>query len=79
MCQIINAFFKWWKLPGIPFPLPKNKGFLEVIYLDDDVRVTKGNRGGLFVHFRPEYLQKVLLDFNRFYLKPDFVGDDVNI
>jgi len=61
LCQIINAFFKWWKLPGIPFPLPKNVGYLDIIYLDQDIRVTKGNRGGLFVHFRPDYLQQVLL------------------
>lgn len=60
VCQIVNAFFKWWKLPGIPFPLPKKKGFLEFVYLDEDIRVTKGNRGGFFVHFRPDYLQKVL-------------------
>jgi len=61
LCQIINAFFKWWKLPGIPFPLPKNVGYLDIIYLDHEIRVTKGNRGGLFVHFRPDYLQQVLL------------------
>eukprot|EP00532_Pseudo-nitzschia_australis_P003867 CAMPEP_0168187236 /NCGR_PEP_ID=MMETSP0139_2-20121125/14916_1 /TAXON_ID=44445 /ORGANISM="Pseudo-nitzschia australis, Strain 10249 10 AB" /LENGTH=271 /DNA_ID=CAMNT_0008109413 /DNA_START=130 /DNA_END=945 /DNA_ORIENTATION=- len=58
VCQIINAFFKWWKLPGIPFPLPKTKGFLEVVYLDQDIRVTKGNRGGFFVHFRPGFLKQ---------------------
>mmetsp|Transcript_20250 Transcript_20250/g.22582 ORF Transcript_20250/g.22582 Transcript_20250/m.22582 type:complete len:192 (+) Transcript_20250:2-577(+) len=61
LCQIINAFFKWWKLPGIPFPLPKNVGYLDIIYLDQDIRVSKGNRGGLFVHFRPDYLQQVLV------------------
>lgn len=60
VCKIVNAFFKWWKLPGIPFPLPKKLGFLEVVYLDEDIRVTKGNRGGFFVHFRPQYLQQVL-------------------
>lgn len=60
VCQIINAFFKWWKLPGIPFPLPKKKGFLEVVYLDEDIRVTKGNRGGFFVHFRPGFLNQVM-------------------
>lgn len=60
VCQIVNAFFKWWKLPGIPFPLPKTKGFLEVVYLDEDIRVTKGNRGGFFVHFRPGFLKEVM-------------------
>lgn len=60
VCNIINAFFKWWKLPKINFPLPKKTGFLEVVYLDEDIRVTKGNRGGFFVHFRPAYLAKVM-------------------
>jgi hypothetical protein len=60
VCTIIDAFFKWWKLPGIPFPLPRKPGFLEVVYLDEDIRVTKGNRGGFFVHFRPAFLKKVL-------------------
>lgn len=60
VCTIVNAFFKWWKLPKINFPLPKKSGFLEVIYLDEDVRVTKGNRGGFFVHFRPNFLKQVM-------------------
>ena len=60
VCTIINAFIKWWKLPGLPIPVPKRPGYLDVIYLDNDIRVTRGNRGGLFVHFRPEYLDKVL-------------------
>jgi len=62
ICKITNAFIKWWKLPGLPIPVPTRKGYLDVIYLDEDVRVTKGNRGGLFVHFRPAYLEKVLSD-----------------
>jgi hypothetical protein len=60
VCQIVKAFVKWWRLPGLPLPLPKRKGYLDVIYLDNDIRVTKGNRGGFFVHFRPSYLDKVL-------------------
>lgn len=60
VCTIVNAFFKFWKLPGIPVPVPKSSGFLEVIYLDEDIRVTKGNRGGFFVHFRPDFLQKAM-------------------
>ena len=30
-----------------------------MLYLDDDMRITRGNRGGLFVHFRPDFLSKV--------------------
>jgi len=39
----------------IPLPL-KGDGWLEFTYLDDDMRITRGNRGGLFVHMRPEML-----------------------
>jgi hypothetical protein len=27
------------------------------VYLDKDLRITKGNRGGIFIHFRPEFLE----------------------
>ena len=39
-------------------PLKKKGGYLDVLYLDDDIRITRGNRGGLFVHFRPGFLEK---------------------
>ena len=38
----------------IPLPLRAKGGWLDFLYLDDDVRITIGNRGGLFVHIRPE-------------------------
>ncbi|KAL3919257.1 MAG: hypothetical protein SGILL_003845 [Bacillariaceae sp.] len=60
--KLVNAWIKWWKLPGLPIPVPRKKGYLDVVYLDEDLRVTKGNRGGLFVHMRPAYLKKVLSD-----------------
>mmetsp|Transcript_10518 Transcript_10518/g.31637 ORF Transcript_10518/g.31637 Transcript_10518/m.31637 type:complete len:217 (+) Transcript_10518:418-1068(+) len=45
---------RWnWKPLRIPLPI-KGKGWLDVTYLDDSMRVTRGNRGGLFVHVRPE-------------------------
>lgn len=61
-CDIVKAFIKIWKLPGLPLPFLKRKGgFLDFWYLDKDLRVTSGNRGGLFVHARPEYVQEELL------------------
>ena len=58
-CDIIRAGFKVWKLPRIGLPFLRRKGgYLEFVYMDKDIRVTKGNRGGLFVHFRPEFLQQ---------------------
>lgn len=44
-----------WRPLRIPLPL-KGIGWLDVTYLDDKLRVTRGNRGGLFVHVRPEVL-----------------------
>mmetsp|Transcript_22897 Transcript_22897/g.29902 ORF Transcript_22897/g.29902 Transcript_22897/m.29902 type:complete len:239 (-) Transcript_22897:292-1008(-) len=40
----------------IPLPFKGREGWLEFVYLDEDVRVTRGDRGGLFVHVRPEIL-----------------------
>jgi hypothetical protein len=46
---------KRFGLPLLRIPLPlKGLGWLDVTYLDDQLRVTRGNRGGLFVHVRPE-------------------------
>merc|ERR1712127_352187 len=59
-CDIVGASFKYWKLPTIPLPLRRKGGYLHFAYLDEEMRVTRGNRGGVFVHFRPEFLEKAL-------------------
>jgi hypothetical protein len=59
-CDIVKAYFKFWKLPRLSLPLKRKGGYLEFIYMDEDIRITKGNRGGLFVHFRPDFLEKQL-------------------
>jgi len=59
-CDITDVNFKYWKLPTIPVPLKRSGGHLDFLYLDDDIRVTRGNRGGLFFHFRPAFLEMVL-------------------
>mmetsp|Transcript_19594 Transcript_19594/g.24715 ORF Transcript_19594/g.24715 Transcript_19594/m.24715 type:complete len:257 (-) Transcript_19594:322-1092(-) len=60
-CDIESATFKYWKFPTLSLPFLKKKGgYLDFLYLDDDIRITKGNRGGLFVHFRPEFLEQSL-------------------
>lgn len=59
-CDIVQASWKYWKLPTIPLPLKKKGGYLDFLYLDNDIRVTRGNNGGLFVHFRPKYLEKLM-------------------
>lgn len=59
-CDIVGCNWKFWKLPKLPLPLRATGGYLHFAYLDDEIRVTRGNRGGLFVHFRPTFLEKVL-------------------
>ena len=63
-CDNVKATFKYKKLPTLPIPFFKRKGgWLDFVYLDNDLRVTKGNRGGQFVHFRPSYLEKVMEEY----------------
>jgi hypothetical protein len=59
-CDIVGASWKFWRLPKIPLPLRIKGGYLDFIYMDKDIRVTRGNRGGLFVHFRPDFLEEQL-------------------
>lgn len=59
-CDIVKAGIKGKFLPrlGLPF-LRKKGGFLDFVYLDRDLRVTTGSRGGLFVHARPLVARKL--------------------
>jgi len=59
MCDIIDANFKYWKFPTLPLPIRSKGGYLDFLYLDQDMRITRGNRGGLFIHYRPEFFKKV--------------------
>jgi len=45
-----------WKPFRLPLPL-RGKGWLDILYLSDDMRITRGNRGGVFVHIRPSLLE----------------------
>ena len=42
----------------LPFKLPRNDdgppGYVDWLYLDDNLRITQGSRGSLFVHTREE-------------------------
>eukprot|EP00977_Amphora_coffeiformis_P026152 scaffold24278_cov178-Amphora_coffeaeformis.AAC.2 len=63
-CDNVKATLKYKKLPTLPIPFFRKKGgWLDFVYLDHDVRVTKGNRGGTFVHMRPEYLEQILQQY----------------
>lgn len=60
-CDIVSATFKYRFFPKLSLPFLKKKGgFLDFVYMDDDIRVTTGNQGGLFVHFRPSYYDAVV-------------------
>ena len=48
-----------WKPLRIPLPL-NGEGWLDVTYLSDEMRITRGNRGGVFVHMRDAALTPVL-------------------
>lgn len=60
-CDIVGASWKFWFFPKIPLPLRVKGGSLDFVYMDEDIRITRGNRGGLFVHFRPDFLKDQLL------------------
>ena len=76
-CDITGASFQYGKLPQLPLPLKRKGGYLDVLYLDDDMRITRGNRGGLFVHFRPDFLNKVTqpADFHQALLEEKILQD----
>jgi len=60
-CDITGATFKYKKLPKLSLPFLKKKGgYLDFLFMDNDIRITRGNRGGLFIHFKPEYYKKVV-------------------
>lgn len=60
-CDIIRAGIKPKLLPRIGLPFLKRKGgYLDFVYLDRDWRITRGNRGGLFIHARPEFARQFL-------------------
>ncbi|KAJ1472947.1 hypothetical protein T484DRAFT_1838194 [Baffinella frigidus] len=46
-----------WNVPTLPLRAGRegaeSGGWLDFVYLDDELRITKGNRGGTFVHVRP--------------------------
>jgi len=58
-CDIQSVSWKFWKLPKLKFPL-QSSGYLDFVYLDKDLRVTRGNRGGLFVHMRPSAVDAIV-------------------
>lgn len=61
-CDIVGASLRLFQRIKIPLSWFFNKkgGYLDFVYLDSDIRVTKGNRGGIFVHFRPAFLEQAL-------------------
>lgn len=58
-CDITDASVRIGPLK-VPLPLRAKGGWLDFLYLDDHMRVTRGNKGGTFVHIRPQKLQEFL-------------------
>lgn len=46
-------------LPRIPLPLKVSGGWLEFLYVDQDMQVARGNAGGVFVLVRPRLLESL--------------------
>ena len=57
-CMLLVAFDDSWMLHRLPFKLPRNEdrppGYVDWLYLDDNLRITQGSKGSLFVHTREE-------------------------
>lgn len=48
--KLTNVQFKRFSLGPVGFDAPESfKGFLDVTYLDDDLRLTRGDKGNIFV------------------------------
>eukprot|EP00978_Attheya_sp_CCMP212_P013606 scaffold34157_cov52-Attheya_sp.AAC.3 len=48
--KLVNVQFKRFSLGPLGFDAPESfKGFLDVTYLDDDLRLTRGDKGNIFV------------------------------
>lgn len=61
-CDIVDAGVKFFGLPRWRLKFLERKGgYLDFVYMDRDIRVTRGNRGGLFVHARPAFVDKMLV------------------
>lgn len=58
-CDIVDANLCLGGLPALPLPLRAQGGWLDFLYLDEDMRITKGNKGGVFVHVRPQRLASI--------------------
>lgn len=59
-CDIVDAELRVGGLLSLPLPLRAQGGWLDFLYMDSDMRVTRGNLGGVFVHVRPAKLESML-------------------
>lgn len=56
-----KANLKYKSLPRVPVPFAKKKhGWFDFVYMDENVKVTRDNKGGTFVHMRSDYLDQLL-------------------
>lgn len=58
-CDLVDAELRVGGLLSVPLPLRFQGGWLDFLYMDSDMRVTRGNAGGVFVHVRPEKLESM--------------------
>jgi len=60
-----------WRPLRIPLPI-RGVGWLDVTYVSDGLRVTRGSRGGLFVHCRPNVVGDAYVTPDPRYDRPEF-------
>jgi len=58
-CNLTSAELDLFGRVKLPLPLRFEGGWLDFVYMDDDLRITRGNAGGLFVHVRPGRVQDI--------------------
>lgn len=48
--KLTNVQFKTFQIGPLGFKAPEQlKGYLDITYLDDDLRLTRGDKGNIFV------------------------------
>lgn len=58
-CDITDAGLQLFGWLQIPVPLRAEGGWLDFLYLDESMRITRGNKGGVFVHVRPDKIKEI--------------------
>mmetsp|Transcript_60400 Transcript_60400/g.97780 ORF Transcript_60400/g.97780 Transcript_60400/m.97780 type:complete len:378 (-) Transcript_60400:200-1333(-) len=59
-CDISDSALRLFGYLKVPLRQKKDGGWLDFLYLDEDLRITRGDSGGLFMHVRPDKVKELL-------------------